>query len=382
MRHPSPLYRQLTQSCAVLLSLVACQASSSGDTTESQSSSGEDTTQSTETTTQDSQTSGDQSTNSTSETQSSQSTSEETSGGDWTGYFPKESVWYRDVSGAEVSTQSPAIIARLQEQGWGIGRAQIDFSFEILEAQSSTTFRSFEPTDDFYTPDCDNVPVPIPEGGNLEGEDGYTCDNDGDCHLIVYDQQNRRLYEMWRANLSDDTFNGGCLAVWQTDRLYPAHGRGQQCTSSDAAGFPIAPLLVTATEVANDEIRHALRFILPNASIRAGEYIAPATHGTRATAGPADAPPYGVRLRLRADYPLDSLPNEGARAVARALMRYGMLLADAGSILWTFESDRNSPVKWDGLLEPRDLEVIQPADFEVVEYSEPIALTNDCVRSQ
>ena len=63
-------------------------------------------------------------------------------------------------------------------------------------------------------------------------------------------------------------------------------------------------------------------------------------------------------------------------------MRYGMLLADAGNILWTFESDRNSPVKWDGLLEPRDLEVIQPADFEVVEYSEPIALTNDCVRSQ
>jgi hypothetical protein len=35
-----------------------------------------------------------------------------------------------------------------------------------------------------------------------------------------------------------------------------------------------------------------------------------------------------VHLRLRRDFPLASLPNDGARTVAVALQRYGMFLAD------------------------------------------------------
>src|SRR5262249_19627493 len=104
-------------------------------------------------------------------------------------------------------------------------------------------------------------------------------------------------------------------------RVYPASGRGEQCTSADAAGFPIAPLLFDADEVAAGQVDHATRSILPNATIRARESVHPATHGPRATSGPAEAPPYGARLRLRADYPLASLPNDGARVVARAMQR-------------------------------------------------------------
>ena len=58
----------------------------------------------------------------------------------------------------------------------------------------------------------------------------------------------KRLYEMWRANIEGDDFYGGCLAVWDTSITYPADGRGEQCTSADAAGFPIAPLLFSADE--------------------------------------------------------------------------------------------------------------------------------------
>ena len=44
------------------------------------------------------------------------------------------------------------------------------------------------------------------------------------------------------------------LAALPTARTYTTAGRGLQCTSADAAGFPIAPLLFTADEVAAGHI--------------------------------------------------------------------------------------------------------------------------------
>ena len=296
-------------------------------------------------------------------------------------YFPPAAVWYRDVSTAALDPQSSAVIANLDRAGWGLGRMQIDFSIEVLAADAGTALRPFTPTEDFFEPDCDLVPVPVPAGGALEGEQGYECRGDGDCHLIVVDRSRMKLFEMWRADIRGDSFRGGCLAVWDMTRVYPASGRGDQCTSADAAGYPIAPLLFDADEVAAGRIDHAIRFILPNATIRAREYVHPATHGTRATSGPPDAPPYGARLRLRADYPLASLPNEGARVVARAMQRYGMLLSDAGRVALTARSDRFTRTKWAGLLGPLDLQALRPRDFEMVAAGDRIPLTNDCVRN-
>ena len=298
-----------------------------------------------------------------------------------TGYFPAGAAWYRDVSREALDPQSAAVIANLDRAGWGLGRMQIDFSIEVLEAAADAPLLAFTPTADHLRPDCDLDPVPVPAGGALEGESGYECRGDGDCHLIVVDRPRQRLYEMWRANLVGGLFRGGCLAVWDMRRVYPPTGRGEQCTSADAAGYPIAPLLFTADEVAAGRVDHAIRFILPNQTIRAGEYVHPATHGTRATRGAADAPPYGARLRLRAGYPLEALPSEGARVVARAMQRYGMLLADGGRVALTAQSDRFTRAKWAGLLGPLDLQALRPLDFEMVDAGERIALTNDCVRN-
>ncbi len=296
-------------------------------------------------------------------------------------FFPPDAVWYRDVSTARLDSQSAAVIANLDAAGWGLGRMQIDFSIEVLEAGATTPLLAFTPTEDHFRPDCDLDPVPVPAGGALEGESGYECRGDGDCHLIVVDRPRLRLYEMWRANIVGGVFRGGCLAVWDMSRVYPPSGRGEQCTSADAAGYPIAPLLFSADEVAAGRIDHAIRFILPNATIRAAEYVHPATHGTRATRGLRDAPPYGARLRLRADYPLATLPNEGARTVARAMQRYGMLLADGGQVALTAQSDRFTRAKWAGLLDAHDLRALRPRDFEMVEAGERIPLTLDCVRN-
>lgn len=264
--------------------------------------------------------------------------------------------------------------------GFGLGRMQIDFSIEVLEADAGTPLRDFQPTDDWFDPDCDLDAVPVPEGGAIEGETGYECTTDGDCHLIVIDRAGNRLYELWRTNIVDGEFFGGCLAVWDMTRVYGDEGRGRDCTSADAAGFPIAPLLFTADEVAAGSIDHAVRFILPNARIRNRVYVAPATHSTGATSGTDSAPPYGARFRLRADFPLESLPNEASRVVARALQQYGMLLSDAGNVALTAQSDRFSTAKWADLMGSRDLESIQISDFEMVEGGERSTWTGDCVR--
>ncbi len=298
-----------------------------------------------------------------------------------THYFPRESPWYRDVTFAPVDPQSAAVINWLRNAGgWGSGQMRIDFSIEVLTADTTTPFRTFIPTDDFYTPDCDYAAVPVPHEGALEGEDGYECVSDGDCHLIVVHAPTMKLYEMWRANVVGSIFYGGCLAVWDMSRVYGPSSRGENCTSADAAGYPIAPLLFSADEVQAGWIDHAVRFILPNSRIRNGVYVHPATHSTSATSGGVNAPPYGARLRLRADFPLNTLPNNGARVVARAMQRYGILLADGGTIALTAQSDRFTQAKWAGLLGPYSLSSIHVEDFELIDAGPRIPYTGDCVR--
>lgn len=299
-------------------------------------------------------------------------------------YFPADAPWYRDISTAPVDPESTAVINWLASVGgWGGGRMQIDFTIEVLEADASAPFRSFEPTDDFYDPDCDIAQVPMPVGGALEGEPDYQCADDGDCHLLVVHRPSNKLYEMWRANLDPftNTFYGGCLAVWNMAITYPESGRGQDCSSADAAGYPISPLLFSADEVAAGHIDHAIRFILPNSRMRRLVYVHPATHSTFPTSGPATAPPYGARLRLRANYPLQNLPNEAARTVARAMQKYGILLADGGTIALTAQSDRFTTAKWSGLLGPLDLRLLLVTDFEMIAAGQRYGYTGDCERT-
>jgi serine/threonine-protein kinase len=295
-------------------------------------------------------------------------------------YFTTHMFWNRDVSSSPKAADSDSIIGALRAAGgWGNGDVfQIDYALDVLTADASTPMKTFSPTSDFFTPDCDQVQMPVPPNGNLEDETGYQCTTDGDCHLLVWDAPSSKLYEMWRANIVNGTFNGGCLAVWNTNMTYTDTLRGDQCTSADAAGYPMSPLLFTADEVAAGHIDHAIRFILPNDHVRKG-YTRPATHATNTTGGSA-APPYGVHLRLRADYPIDSLPTEGAKVVARALQKYGMYHADGGQIALTAQSDRHTTAKWAGLLGATDLAALKVEDFEVIDHGAMITLTGDCTR--
>lgn len=293
--------------------------------------------------------------------------------------FSAQMPWNQRVDQAKKDPQSDTIIGALQRRGWGAGRLQIDFSIDVLCAPKGTALREFEPNDDFYEGECDSEAVPVPSDGHLEGESGYKCEGDGDCHLIVIAQDTNKLYEQWRADIDQSGYRGGCLAVWQLDRVYDEKLRGDQCTSADAAGLPIAPLLFDADEVKSGAIEHAVRFAIPNTHIHKNTYVRPATHATGAASAGEDGVPYGGRLRLRADYPLNDLPNDGARVLARALQRYGMILADGGNIALMGQDDRSTEAKWDGLLAPRDLDKIKPSDFELVEAGERFTWEGDCV---
>jgi serine/threonine-protein kinase len=297
--------------------------------------------------------------------------------------FPSGSPFNTRVDAAPLDAESDAIVGYLSQNHTADARFQVDFGLTILTADAQTPHLPFTPSEDHYSPDCDLSAPPVPEDGFIEGEDGYECTSDGDCHLIVVDTAECKLYEMWRANIVGGEFNGGCLAVWDLNRVYPAEGRGEYCTSADAAGFPIAALTFNPDEIAAGSIDHAIRFILPNELIRSDIYVHPGTHSTSATSGPADAPPYAVRLRLKADTDIAGL-NPAAQVVARALQQYGMLLADGGNITFTAASDGTYSHTWEEVgFGPHDLKDLQWSDFEVVELGERFARSEgDCQREQ
>jgi hypothetical protein len=89
-----------------------------------------------------------------------------------------------------------------------------------------------------------------------------------------------------------------------------------------------------------------------------------------------------VRLRLRRDFPLESLPSEGARVIARAMQRYGMLLADGGRVPLTAADDRFTEHKWAEVgVDPDSMGGVQVSDMEVVDLGEPRSAKEDCARN-
>jgi hypothetical protein len=304
------------------------------------------------------------------------------------GAFPPSAIFYQDVSAAALDEASSQTIGHLAAAGWGSGKMQIDFSITILHAESSVVPRSFVPADGYYTPDCDMTAVPIPPGGNAEGSDDYACDTSyktsgqGDCHVLVY--QGARLYELYNTSIAGgqatgQPFTSLCEVVWDLTRDYwqptSPFGRGDQCTSADAAGMPIAPLLVTGAELLAGVVPHALRFILPNPSMASGVYVHPATHAGGPSGDPM-YPPYGARFRLKASFDIEQLPNASAKAVAIALQKYGMFLDDGGNIPLTMDASAAAYIG------SQDLAALQVSDFEVVASpAAPVALTDDCLRT-
>lgn len=319
------------------------------------------------------------------------------------------SVFRQDISAAAVRANSAAMIAASGD--FGFERMQIDLSIHVVHANGAAPTQPVLPHatyDDYYLPDCEPIgtPMPLPPGGAIEGETGYSCDNtNGDCHLLVV--QGDTLYEAYSANVTAAGIDALCMVRWYLGEAYPETLRGEHCTSADAAGFPIAPLLFNADEIraalakpdaADRHLGHALRFILPNARMaslddapagsqgRTRVYVRPATHAG-GPVGPSAAIPYGSRLRLRANFPMTGY-SAAAQVLLRTMQKYGIVLADGGNIALTGESDRFTTAKWsdpDIALGTRVFDQtagaadVELSDFDVLDTGPAIIETYDCV---
>jgi len=323
----------------------------------------------------------------------------------------EDAVWNQEITSAPVHPASASMISTLEALGgFGLGRMQIDFSIHVVHAAPGAPTRTIiTHPDGYYAPDCEPIgtTMPVPTDATIEGQTtigDITCSNTSeDCHLLVV--QGATLYEAYAANATGPgTLQSLCLAIWHLDASYPPEGRGEHCTSADAAGFPIAPLLFNADGIAaslsidptgGGDLGHAIRFTLPNermandpslGGVGGRLYVHPATHAG-SPSGPTSSIPYGARLRLRPTFSLTSYPPP-ARVILNTMKRYGLVLADGGNIALTAESDLYTTTSWTDLsLGPHvfwdtpNAAPVTVSDFEVLDTGPRIGETWDCVRT-
>jgi hypothetical protein len=225
--------------------------------------------------------------------------------------FPADNAWNQRVDGLPRAAGSATLVARM-----AIPHLHPDFGtaygipYNVVGATTPRTTVRFD-----YADESDAGPYPIPAAPKQE--DG------SDAHVLVVDRDACRLYELFAAHRGAGGWTAGSGAIWDmnANAVRPAGW-----TSADAAGLPILPGLARYDEVAAGSIDHALRFTLSRTQ---AAYVYPARHRASSLTDPAAAP-MGLRLRLRASYPLAGFGGQ-ARVVLTALKRYGMIVADNGS---------------------------------------------------
>ena len=171
---------------------------------------------------------------------------------------------------------------------------------------------------------------PIPATPLVEGAiDTDPSQPYGDHHTLLLDADSCRLWELYHVF---PHAGGGGWDIWgsATFDLGSNKLRPDDWSSSDAAGFPILPLLLRVDEASSGEIKHALRFTILSSRIREA-HIWPARHTTHNGTGAAELPPMGQLFRIKASYTIPANFNTQSRAILQALKTYGMYIADGGS---------------------------------------------------
>ncbi|HLY40635.1 MAG TPA: hypothetical protein VKR52_05445 [Terracidiphilus sp.] len=244
---------------------------------------------------------------------------------------------------------------------------------------------------------------PIPSYAPVEG----TSNSSGDRHVLVYLEAgggaNPALYEMWQGIYEDGPWTDSSNALWPNVAGNNLTTQGQG--TSDAAGLPVAPLLVNADEVIGTgtpsapkgTIQHPIRFTLNHmlnywvwpatetagvgscvqggATIPTESQISQATPPTSCSmTGPA-----GEIYRLKASVatPGCAATSPQAAVIITAFRNYGIILADngdSGGLIGTPDARWNDS----------DLECLTSltlSDFEPVNVSS-LMVTNDSGQTQ
>ena len=278
--------------------------------------------------------------------------------------FPADNAWNQDISAAAVDPNSDAIINFIgpsigmhPDFGAGLyGGSTIGIPYMVVGSSQNTVSINFTA----YGDESDPGPMPIPANAPIEG-----APNPGDQHVLVIDNGNCFLYELYGAAVNTDgSWNADSAAVWD---LTADEKRPWTWTSADAAGLPIFPGLVRYDEVASGKIQHAIRFTLPQSR---AAMVPPASHWAANSSDPI-APPMGMKLRLKGSYDISGF-STNLQVILTAMKKYGLIMADNGSAMYISGAPDD---RWDNN-DLHNLGQVPASAFEVVKMNPIYTATN------
>src|SRR5436190_2503804 len=270
--------------------------------------------------------------------------------------FQSTSLWNTDISNAPVDPNSANYINFIgstvtlhPDFGAGTFHNQtIGIPYQIVagtQPKVAVTLGAF-------FDESDPGPEPIPSNALIEG---YPKPGNGDRHVLVLEKDGCWLYELYNAALTKGKWSADATAIWD---MTINEQRPYTWTSADAAGLPVFVGLVRHDEVAAGAINHALRFTLPTSQ---KAFVLPATHWASTNTDP-NAPPMGLRLRLKASFDISGYPADD-QVILTAMKKYGLILADNGSAMFISGAPDN---RWNNT-DLNRLKQITASNFEVVQ---------------
>ena len=282
--------------------------------------------------------------------------------------FSSDSLWNKDVSGATVDPNSDAIINFIgssvgMHADFGSGQYQgsnIGIPYSVVSGTQAPVGVSFTA----YGSESDPGPMPVPGNAPIEGDPNP---GSGDRHVLVLDNSNCFLYELFSAVPNGNgSWSAASAAVW--DLLSDGNTqRPWTWTSADAAGLPIFPGLVRYDEVAAGQIQHAIRVTLQDSR---AAVVLPATHWA-ANSTSANAPPMGMRMRLKANYNISGFSPQ-VQVILSAMKKYGLIMADNGSSMYISGAPDS---RWNND-DLHDLGQVPASAFEVVKMDTVYTASN------
>lgn len=158
----------------------------------------------------------------------------------------------------------------------------------------------------------ENVPIPA----------HLTIDPADNGHLAILDSSSKCVYELYGAQYRNSAWTADWVNATPTD----GDGIYQDGLSPRGSGFATTAGLIWPDELRSGNIPHALVFSYP--FTRSGGPVAPATRSDGRSTD-AGALPIGAHLVLDPAVDVEALPiPDQDKVIARALQRYGMILAD------------------------------------------------------
>ena len=270
--------------------------------------------------------------------------------------FPASNIWNTPVDQLSVSPSSSAWVTTIgptkpvhADFGSGLYQgAPIGIPYITVPGSQQKYPVTFT-----YADESDPGPYAIPLTAPIEGGAQST----GDRHTLSVDTDNCILYELYAAYPQAASWAAGSGAIFN---LLSNALRPSGWTSTDSAGLPVFPGLLRYDEIAAGEIRHAIRFTVPQTQ---KAFVWPARHYASSLTG-TQYPPMGARFRLRAGFDISGY-SAANQIILRALKKYGMMLADNGSA-WYISGAPDS--RWDND-DLHKLGQVLGSDLEAVDVS-------------